>query len=201
MTLTGLKNVKFVNCYFDGQGSMFAVRADNCTNVTIQNCEITNASDAGVYGSGFNLLNSYIHHIGGDGIKANHDVVIQGNYIAFLGWNNDSAHADGIQIPGGSNFLIQGNFFDMGRDVANTKSNSAVFAQGNFSNLTVDGNWMRGGNYTIHAYDDVDDYTSSITNNIFYTGSSAYGFGHIDSSIGWSGNLTDLGKVALTSTK
>jgi len=201
VTLTGLKNTRLVGCQIDAKGADFGVRADNCTNVTIEGCEILNAKAAGIYGSGFSALGNYIHHIAGDGIKPNRDVVIQGNYVAFLGWNNATAHADGVQIPGGANFRIVGNYFDMGRDVPGTKSNAAVFAQGDFSNLVVESNWIRGGNYSIHAYDDGPDNTSRISGNTFYSGSSQYGFGHISSSIPWTLNVNELGKAATTGSK
>ncbi len=199
----GLKNVKFVNCVIDANGDMYGVRADKgASNITIQNCEIFNAKDAGIYGSGYNAINNYIYKISGDGLKAFGDVLIQGNYITQLGYNAPNSHADGIQIrDGSSNFKITGNYFDMPIKQSNTQSNAALFAQGSFSNLVFDGNWVRGGNYSIHAYDDSQDSTSRISNNIFYSGSSQYGFGHVSSGVAWTGNVNELGKVALESSK
>lgn len=196
--LSNLVNVKFVACSVNANGNMRCFTIGGCKGIEITGCELYGATDEAVYGSGYTARYNHVHTIGGDGFKAFSDVVIEGNYVALLGWNNKLAHADGVQMPGNaSNVVIRGNFFDMGRDVPNTKSNAAVFAQGNFTNITIDGNWCRGGNFTIHDYDDVGDDTSSVTNNVFYRGSSQYGFGQISSRIKWAGNKDENG-VAVT---
>gem|GEM_PF-691719 len=203
VTLTGMTNVKFVNCVFDGGGtSMYNVRCDNATNITIQNCELTGSTMAAVWGDGFKCVSSYIYKHAGDGFKPGSDVLIQGNYITQLGWGSPDAHADGVQIRGGSNIKIVGNYFDMPKDVANTRSNATLFLQLSPSNVVFDSNWLRGGNYCIHAYvDSGDPSTVKITNNIYYAGSSSFGFGTIGSGIVVSGNKTETGLLAIASTK
>jgi len=203
VTATGLTNVKFVSCYFEGNGNMYNIRCDNASNVTISNCELVGGGMASIWGDGFTATANYIHRSTGDGFKLGRNVVIKGNYITELGWGDPDAHADGVQIRDGYNITISGNYFDMPNDVYNTKSNAAMFLQLNTSNVTFSGNWVRGGNYTIHAYSDLagGNATIKITGNIFYSGSSRFGFGHIGTGVVWSNNLTDKGTVALTSSK
>ena len=45
---------------------------------------------------------------GGDGFKPGFNALIAGNYVTELGWNAPTAHADGVQINGGSNVRIIG---------------------------------------------------------------------------------------------
>lgn len=203
VTLTGLTNVMLINCVIDAGGATYGVRCDKATNITIKNCEILNTAAAGIYGDGFQAIGNYIHKSSGDGIKPGSNVLIQGNYITQLGWNAPDAHADGIQIRDGDNIKIVGNFFDMPNGVPNTKANCALFLQLDVTNVTFDGNWVRGGNFGMHVYSDTTggNATIKITNNVFYHGSTQYGFGNIGSGVVWTGNVTDAGKMAAKGDK
>ncbi len=203
VTLTGLTNVTLINCIIDGNGSGWAVRCDYASNITIQNCEIFNVSSATVYGHGFKAINNTVYQSGGDGFKPLADCVIQGNYITQLGWNEPDAHADGVQIRGGSNIKIVGNYFDMPTDVANTKSNSSLFLQLDVKDVTFSNNWLRGGNYNLHVFSDLagGNQTIDILNNVYYAKSAQFGFAQCGDGVVMSGNLTDTGLVATESTK
>ncbi len=203
VSLTNLTNVKFINCVIDAAGSSYDVKCTGATNITIQNCELLNAASAGIYGDGYTAIGNYVHRSGGDAFKAGKNVVIQGNYVTELGWNQPSAHADGVQIRNGDNVVITGNFFDMPNDVANTKSNSALFVQLNTTNITFTSNWVRGGNYSIHAYSDLagGNATIQIINNVFYSGSARYGFGSVGTGVIWTGNVTNAGVLATAKMK
>ncbi len=204
VTLTGMSNVTFINCIIDGGGSSrYGIRCDDCTNITIKNCEIVNVSSAGIFGDHFKAIGNFIHQSAGDGIKPISDALIQGNYVTQLGWFSPDAHADGVQIRGGANFTIVGNFFDIPNGVVNTKCNSALFVQLTASEIRFDGNWVCGGNFAIHAYSDTPGANTSIeiTSNVFYSGSTKFGFGSIGTGVVWASNVTDSGSVALNSTK
>ncbi len=203
VTLTGLSNVTLINCIIDGNGAGWAVRCDGATNITIQNCEIYNVASAAVYGNGFKAINNYVHESAGDAFKPLSDVVIQGNYISDLGYNSADAHADGVQIRGGSNIKIVGNYFDMPIDVANTKSNSSLFVQLDVGDVTFSGNWVRGGNFALHVFSDLagGNATIKVTNNVYYAGSAQFGFAQIGTGVVFTGNVTDTGLVATVSTK
>lgn len=203
VTLTGLTNVTFINCIINGNGSGWAIRCDYASNITVQNCEIYNVASAAIYGHGFKAINNHVYQSGGDAFKPLADCLIQGNYITQLGWGEPNAHADAVQIRGGSNIKIVGNYFDMPIDAANTKSNSALFLQLDVSNVTFSNNWIRGGNFAIHAFSDLagGNETIKITNNIYYAGSAQFGFAQIGTGVVMTGNFTDTGLVANTTTK
>jgi len=195
--------VTFRHCRFDADGNAFAVRCDdNLGTIVIDHCELLNATAAAVYGDGFEVTNSVIRHIGGDGFKPGSNALIAGNYITELGWNAPTAHADGVQISGGSDIRIVGNYFDMPRNVAGTKSNACFFLQGASSNVTFEGNFCRGGNYAVHAWaDGAGGPTIRIAGNTFYAGSSQYGFGNLAPDVVWSANVNELGKLVSKSDK
>jgi 3-phytase len=196
-----VSNVTFVNCVFDAGGSKWAVRADGTgTNRVFKNCEMKNMASCSVYGSNFSMYSCYVHDSQGDGIKPGQNVLIQGCYLTRLGMS-DGAHADGVQIRGGSNIKIIGNFFNMPTNAAGTNTNSSMFLQLDAKNVTFDGNWCIGGNYTVCAYPDTAPTTIKVTNNIFYTGTPRFGFGHVYDGVLWSGNVTDTGKTALQNMK
>ncbi len=187
----GLHDVMLINC--DINGPSYAVSCVGATGITIKNCTLHDVGSAGVHGDGFSAIDCHVYHSSGDGFKPGHDVLIQGCYVAELGWNAPTAHADGVQIRGGKNVRIVGNYFDMGKGVPNTGSNAAIFVQKFCVNIVFDRNWNRGGNYTIHLYPE-GGTGCAVTNNIFYTGSAQYGFKSIGSGVVWSGNVTETGK-------
>jgi len=201
VSLTGLKNIKFINCIIDAMNTAwYCIRCDKASGIVIQNCELKNAKAAGVYGHGFSAINCYVHRIGGDGFKPLGNCLIQGCYVTQLGWMDPTAHADGVQISGGSNIIVRGNFFDMPRNVVNTLSGTNLFVQGVCYNITFDGNWCIGGNYCLHFYPD-GGTGCSVTGNTYYTGTSQYGFSSMASNVTWSGNKTQTGQTALPNTK
>jgi len=183
------------NCRIDAAGAAFAVRCDrNLGKLVIDHCEIVNASSAAIYGSNFDATANHVHRIGGDGFKPISAALIQGNYVAELGWNNPTAHADGVQISGGSDIRIIGNFFNLPLDVPNTKCNAVLFLQNASHDVVFEGNWCAGGNFAIHAYADSGGNPSiRITNNTFTTKSTRYGFGSIGTSVVWTGNVNEAG--------
>ena len=130
------------------------------------------SSQAGIYGHDFMAQRLNIHDEGSDGIVASGN---NGNvfdcYIHNLG-TLLGAHADGVQISGGTNWLIRGNNFDLPEEFGHL-SNAALQIESHFgltSNVTIDGNWLNGGNYTIFSRDDGYGHTPTgirITNNYF----------------------------------
>lgn len=147
-------NVTFRNCIFRVSGH-YAVKATDETysGTLVENCELTGALSAAVVGSNFTLRNSELHHMAADAIKAKWNATIEGNWIHHLGMS-EGAHADGIQVRKGGNIVMRGNFFDMPKGVEGTRSNACIFLQsadGPVHGVIIEGNWLNGGNYTIHA--------------------------------------------------
>jgi hypothetical protein len=210
--------ITFEDCEFDGgfdgtyvtvngkkvlKGSRYlADCSDNKAGgqVIFRRCELKRFTSAAIWGSNYQAIGCYVHHSAGDGFKADANVLIQGCYLTSLGMS-DGAHADGVQIRGGHDIKIVGNFFDMPKDVAGTSTNAAMFLQLDSRNVSFAGNWCLGGNFTVCAYPDVAPKTISVTGNTFYPGTPRYGFGNIFDGVVWSGNVTDGGKPATPQMK
>ncbi len=202
----GFSDVDFVDCLFDANGAPWCVRCDDRETSSYErrfrNCEFKNMASAAIYGGGWSAIACYVHNSKGDGFKATECVLIQGCYLTKLGMST-GAHADGVQIRGGNNIKIIGNFFDMPTNVSGTSSNAAMFLQddGNgtdSTNITFSNNWCIGGNYTVcaYAYENI-----KVTGNTFYTGTPRYGFGNIFAGVVWSGNVTEKGAAATPKMK
>jgi hypothetical protein len=191
------KDIIIRNCVIDAAGGRYGVVCQGGKNILIENCEIYGMSSAGVYGDGYTARGNNVSQSKGDGFKAGNDVVIEKNYVHTLGFNSPGAHADGVQIRGASNIKIIGNYFDMPINVPNTHSNAAVFIQDEkpknrpTNHVLVEGNWFRGGNYTVSAYTGSggDPATLKVLNNRFYQGEARYGSGRVQEGVQWSGNV------------
>jgi len=193
-------NVVIRNCVIDAAGGRYGVMAAKAQGLVIEHCEIYNMTEAGVYGDGFTAKWNVVYQSGGDGFKPGHDCVIEANWVHTLGYKNPSAHSDGVQIRGGSNVKVVGNYFDLPLDKPETKSNSAVFIQGfagrnGSSDILVEGNWCKGGNFAIHGFSNgADPATIRIVNNHFYRGSPRYGFAQLEAGVVWKGNTYEDGE-------
>jgi hypothetical protein len=143
-----------------------------------------------------------IYNSGSDGISAKGNELIEWCWIHDLG-HLSSSHADGLQMTSGSNVVIRYNNFDMPKNVPGTKSNAAVFLKadfGNIDNITVDHNWMNGGNFTVYAYGVGSNTTTNVrfTNNEF---GRDYQYGVKSFSAAspvWTGNVWDDTGAAIT---
>lgn len=157
-----MKNVKVV------ASAYHAVQvATGATGFTLQDSEIdgTGTTSNGIYGQGTFLRND----ISGveNGITVDGNSKISGNYIHSL-LNTGSPHYDGIEVNSGSNIEITGNTV-----VVDHTQTSAIMLDnyfGGLSNITVDGNRLVGGGYTVYLDDSfsggpVDDASIRITNN------------------------------------
>ncbi len=193
------------------------VKADN---VTIKNTTITANSTyhaLDVWGAGFTLEDSRIDGSGttdnavqGMGLFLRNDLsdaehginvtgpsVIRDNFIHDLHSNKPDPHYDGIFIGSGHEIEIIGNTI-----VNNQTQTSAIMMQnvfGAISDITIDGNRLSGGGFTIyldkrHGDSPIDDATVCITNNIIgkgYYGHTAFELTHpIYSGNAETGNFT-----------
>jgi hypothetical protein len=150
------KNVVIRNFKVTGTSS-YGIRVyEGGPSAIIEDGEITGAGvGAGVYGVNYTARRLNIHHLGGDGLKAEANVVIENCWVHHLGLSPGS-HADGIQVQKGANFIFRNNNFEVQIGVNNggEDPNAAIFlgpAFGPIDNVLIEGNWMNGGNYTIYS--------------------------------------------------
>lgn len=161
LTVTG-SDVVIKDCVINFD-SWYGVRADNASNLTIENCTITGPgingdSTAAIYGSG-DFLNNNISQTE-HGIDITGPSSVTGNYIHDL---NDGAspHYDGICLWGGGNgVLIEDNTI-VGRQTADINLTSDF---GPINDVTVTHNLLLGDpNYDIYV-DGRPSGSGSITN-------------------------------------
>jgi hypothetical protein len=179
-------------------GGTFGINIDYRQNVTgtlIQDGEMYGSSHSAIYGHDFIAQRLNIHDEGSDGIVASgNNGGVLACYFHDLG-TLPGAHADGVQISGGTNWLIRGNNFDLPEKPGHL-SNAGVFLESYFgptSNVTLDGNWLNGGNYSVFSRDNDRGYGTPsgvhIINNLF---GRDYNYGLLstdaDAVIKWTNN-------------
>jgi hypothetical protein len=152
-------------------GSSYGVQA-NGKNLLLEDGEITGMASAGVYGSGFTARRLFVHNSGNDAFKPVRDVVIEDSYIRELGYAADS-HADGVQMVNGGNVVIRRNNFVM-HDQPGFSNSQVIIVQTNngpVDNVTVEGNWINGGGFSLQFRDKDQGYGAptniAIRNNRF----------------------------------
>ncbi|MGI0528190.1 hypothetical protein [Rhizobium giardinii] len=173
---------------------------DDATGFTLQDSEIDGAGSTvnAIYGAGTFLRND-LHDVD-NGINVTGPSEIRDNYIHNLRGGAD-AHYDGVEVNGGHDIDIIHNTI-----VNDHGQTSAVMLDnyfGGLSNITVDGNRLVGGGYTVYldgrfGGGTVDDASIKITNN--QIGGGYYGdFALYDDNPVVSGN-TDLDTLPTDTT-
>ena len=120
------------------------------TGLRIEDGEIRN-SENGLVVSNTVATRLHIHHQGADAVKPFRNVVLTDSYMHHLGSISDS-HADGVQMVNGSNVTIRGNYFDMPHDEPGYNNSQVMIIKsdiGPVSNVTIDGNWINGGGFSV----------------------------------------------------
>ena len=156
-------NVIIRNCELDGGGtSLYGVSSKYYDSngqpykgTLIENCHIHDYG-VGVLAHYTTIRRCNIHDSQTDAIKARSGCLIERNWCHHLG-KKVGAHADCVQIRGGSNIIIRYNHFDI--PISQTggsggyKSNACLMIQPEvspISNLLIHDNVMEGGNYTVY---------------------------------------------------
>lgn len=131
------------------------------TGTRVENVELDGlGSDntVGIAGSDLTVRRADIHHVV-DGIKAGSRSRYQENWIHDLS-RAEGVHADGIQVQGARDVLIQQNLIDA------TGANSALIIKadtGLIANVQVERNLLLGGNYTLYVLGAAPDTTAQFT--------------------------------------
>jgi hypothetical protein len=162
-------------------------------SVTITDTEIFGFEN-GIAGDGWTATRVNLHSLTGDGAKLGSDVTLQDSWIHDL-TPAAGAHADGGQMQEGvNNLVVRHNVIDLANvDTAN----SALFLAPDFGPnsdgpVTIDGNWLDGGNFTLYCVDGNNGQyvvrNITITSNRFGRGAQ-YGPADVNVPITQSGNV------------
>jgi len=188
------KNVVIRNSKIHGSNAGTGVAVEENGSATITDSEIY-SFEVGITYSNFTAIRVDLHDLTYDGLKMSSNARLQDSWIHSPRPTSD-AHWDGVQVQNGVvNTVIQGNNIDGGTaDV-----NSALFLcpdLGPSTNgpLTVTGNWLDGGNFTVNVLDGNNGQyfikTISVTDNRFGN-ASKYGRSNVNVPITQSGNVVD----------
>lgn len=138
-------------------------------NITIRHVEIRGGNSGGIKGSSshgsLHLYKVKVHQNRADALKLYSNTTVQRSYITDVG-TTAGAHADGIQIPVGTNVLIAGNNFDQlkGEGYINTQCMLMKTDNGPISYISVRRNWVRGAGICIQFRDHTDGPHGAPTN-------------------------------------
>jgi hypothetical protein len=160
-------------------------------SATITDTDITGSENA-IAGDNWTATRVDIYGTYGDGVKLGSNVTLQDSWIHDL-TPSAGAHADGGQMQSGvTNLVVKNNNIDLAKS-----TNAALFLApdlGPSSNgpVTITGNWLNGGNYTLYCLDGNNGQyyvkNISITNNKFGR-TSNYGPSRINVPVTQSGNV------------
>ena len=209
-TFTSQVNVKahdvtFRNCQFllppdSSQGWYCITNAFNnddgtpmSTNLRVENC-IVRGGTTGILCTNATIIGCDIQEVGKDALKVGSNCMIRNNYVARIGLM-PGAHADALQMVGGSHVFIVGNHFDIPVSFADENgylSNACLILQSQIKplhDIYIWGNHFEGGSYTVYIKDkDHPNYPNipppyriRMNNNTFGT-DYRYGIASIDMS-------------------
>ena len=184
--LVGADNVTIKDSSFSGTTGYYAVEQTGAySGLTVENSTFTGSKSptennvwiGSVQGAMTIEDNSFLNSPT-DAIDM-HAGVVTGNYFSGAGYS-PGAHADAIWVTGTTGTTITDNFIDGTPNAdspANANSDLRLTNElGNLSNVTVSGNYLLGGAYTVEAGSATTKYTVSnvsITGN--YIGFETYG--------------------------
>ena len=170
-------NVTIEDCTFTGTTGYYAVnQAGANSGATVENCTFTGSKSPTEYNTwiaspGYITIedNTFLNSPG-DAIDM-HSGVVTGNYFSGAGYL-PGAHADAIWVPTSTGTTITDNFID---GTANADAPAGANSDlrltnedGDSTNVTVSGNFLLGGNFTVEAGTTNTTYTisnMSITDN------------------------------------
>jgi hypothetical protein len=130
-----------------------------------------------------------------DGIQMYDHDVLENSYIHDLAFTS-SSHNDGVQQNGGRDDVVRHNTIFNPHNQTSCVNFTTDF--GGISNITITGNLLNGGNYTVYSRSggNGDPTGVSVTDNQF-GGADVYGLLSDDGSVSWSGNVSDASGQAI----
>jgi Right handed beta helix region len=133
-----------------------------------------------------------------DGIQMYDHDVLENSYIHDLAFTS-SSHNDGVQQNGGSDDVVKHNTIFNPHNQTSCVNFNTDF--GGVSDITITGNLLNGGNYTVYVRDGGRGNGTptgvSVTDNHF-GGADVFGLLSADGSVAWSGNVADSSGQAIS---
>jgi myo-inositol-hexaphosphate 3-phosphohydrolase len=196
ITIDGAQNVTLRDITVNGGSSGYGIRLMNGARVNIEYATVK-GFDNGIAFSGWRCFRCDISGQEQDGVKLGDDTTLEQSYIHDLK-PEAGAHADGGQMQSAAeNLVIKDNWIDSRG--GGSFGNSALIIKNDSKNtlsgpgpVTIDNNFLDGGNYTIYVYKGSSGGTVDnirVTNNKF-GGHYRYGYSAVNIPIAVKSNNT-----------
>jgi len=164
------------------------------SNLTIRHVTVTGSGDCqrAVEPEGNGVIMDAMNVSGCiDGVQMSSNDVLENSYIHDLLFPPGS-HNDGVQQNGGSHDVVRHNTILNPHNQTSCVNFTTDF--GPISDITITGNLLNGGNYTVYSragWGDGSNPTGvSVTDNHFGS-ADVFGLLTADGSVAWSGNVSD----------
>lgn len=163
------------------------------SNLTVEDTTITGTGhgcDRAVEPAGNGAVMDQLNVSGcEDGIQMYDNDVLENSFIHDLAFTS-SSHNDGVQQNGGHNDVVRHNTIFNPHNQTSCVNFTTDF--GGISDITITGNLLNGGNYTVYSRSggNGDPTGVSVTDNHF-GGADVFGLLSADGSVAWSGNVSD----------
>jgi hypothetical protein len=172
--------------------AIYPVHFVSGSNLTVQDTTITGTGgcDRAVEPAGNGAVMDRLNVSGcEDGIQMYNNDVLENSYIHDLAFTS-SSHNDGVQQNGGSNDTVRHNTIFNPHNQTSCVNFTTDF--GGISAITITGNLLNGGNYTVYSRSGGHGNPTgvSVTGNHF-GGADVFGLVSADGSVAWSGNVSD----------
>jgi hypothetical protein len=174
------------------------------STVSITDTEISGFVN-GITGSYWTAVRINVHGSSQDGVKLGSGSSLTDSWIHGLK-PAAGAHADAGQAEGSAkNVVVRNNVIDASNPDNGTLGNSALIFKNDLGSssgtgpVTIEGNWLNGGNYTLFAVPGSTGYkiaNITIKNNRFGS-THRYGFFSIKMPVTASGNVQDASGAAI----
>jgi hypothetical protein len=124
-----------------------------------------------------------------DGVQMYNNDTLENSYIHDLAFTSGS-HNDGVQQNGGSNDTVRHNTIFNPHNQTSCVNFTTDF--GGISNITITGNLLNGGNFTVYSRSGGNGDPTGVTVTGNHFGSAdVFGLLSDDGSVSWSGNVSD----------
>ena len=182
--------------------AIYPVHFVSGSNLTVEDTTITGTGhgcDRAVEPAGNGAVMNGLNVSGcEDGIQMYNNDVLENSFIHDLAFTS-SSHNDGVQQNGGHNDVVRHNTIFNPHNQTSCVNFTTDF--GGISDITITGNLLNGGNYTVYSRagssGGSDPTGVSVTDNHFGS-ADVFGLLSADGSVAWSGTVSDSSGQAVS---
>lgn len=208
LTVLGTGNLTLRNVLLNANGNSYGIMCKEFDGqLIVEDSVIEQARSAGIHGNNYHARRCEMRFMQADAFKGRYNFTIESCWIHHIGSNPES-HADGLQMIGGNNAKILGNFWDLKSgtvlDGVRYRNDICVLIQTHqaIDDVEIVGNWFHGGGFALHVMDKGTGAglpTNTLVAFNRFSGDHSFGEMRIDDrdvttlygNVGGDGNLLD----------